>query len=371
MVVVGPAAVCGPGAVDAELAVAAFGCIDDDVGLLRSRVIDTQRIWDELLGHATGGDPAVLTVVCPSYWPANRIDRVRKAGRSTADDVRLRERREVLREVAGRGECAVVEVGEDLVVVSVPGYPPVAIRRSRPALAQLVSRRLGPAVPVIIDVPTGIVGASDVAADISTVLGRKGFDVVCLSCRDLVRDTAAVSVRKPWKVRVMTAVAAAVAVVALLRAVSSGPTPTSLEAVPQPELTWLVEGEVAIEVPARWTVDRVLSDRGSARVQVFSPDEPSSVIHLTQTSISGATTLADNARVLRTAVAGVRTGVIVDFTEGTASGRDAITYREVRGDRVVQWAVLLDRGVRIAIGCQGPSIAAQCDAAIRSAHRLG
>jgi type VII secretion-associated protein (TIGR03931 family) len=140
-----------------------------------------------------------------------------------------------------------------------------------------------------------------------------------------------------------------------------------------PDASWLVEGRVAVEVPAGWAVERVTTGPGSARVQVTSPGDRSEVIHVTQARVPDTETLASTAAALATVLAGQPEGIFVDFTAaGERAERSAVTYREVRAERRVDWTVLLDGGVRIAIGCQGtaPASGGACDRAIRSAHAV-
>jgi type VII secretion-associated protein (TIGR03931 family) len=52
-----------------------------------------------------------------------------------------------------------------------------------------------------------------------------------------------------------------------------------------------------------------------------------------------------------------------------------VTYREVRQDREIAWVVLVDKTVRIAIGCQSPRgheqlVREACDRAVGSAHAV-
>lgn len=375
-IVVGPAAVCGPGAVDAESVDAAINCIDDAVGLLRAKIVDAQRIWTDVVRAAAGPSPGRLTAVYPSHWPPNRVDRVRAVVETVTGHAMFRDRCEVLREVAGLAHCPIIEVGEDLVVLSRPGRPTTVIRRTSAALPQVMLQRLGAAVQVIVDVPTGVVGAGDVAVDLCDYLGQKGIGVTVLGCVDLVRADSRDTGEKRWPARgaAATAVAAAAVTTLVVTAMhfGRGSIPGSAEAaVADVEPAWIVEGRVAVQVPARWTVDRVLSGAGSARVQIVSPDDGGRIIHLTQSLVPNRPSLAESAQALRAAADALPDGVIVEFNgAATAAGRDAVTYRELRNGHVVQWAVLVDDTVRIAIGCQGADIAAECDLAIRSAHRL-
>jgi type VII secretion-associated protein (TIGR03931 family) len=136
---------------------------------------------------------------------------------------------------------------------------------------------------------------------------------------------------------------------------------------------WLVEGRIAVEVPADWSTERIDSGPGSARVQVLSPLEPHVAIHVTQSP--GQESLAVAAEVLRRALDEQPDGIFVEFTAAARrADKSVITYRELRADHHVDWTVMLDRGVRIAIGCQHapdrPAPERICDQAIRSARTV-
>ena len=146
---------------------------------------------------------------------------------------------------------------------------------------------------------------------------------------------------------------------------------TVLPAAAEP--VWVVEGRVAVEVPADWKVERVTTGPGSARLQVVSPSDPKAAIHLTQSVVPKQQSLATAAEVLRNSLAAQPEGVFVDFTVADRQAdRAAITYREVRPGHLVDWTVLLDGGVRIAVGCQSARDrgwpAWICERAIRSAR---
>jgi type VII secretion-associated protein (TIGR03931 family) len=103
------------------------------------------------------------------------------------------------------------------------------------------------------------------------------------------------------------------------------------------------------------------------------------MLHVTQAPAVGET-LADIAEPLQLAMKladAEAPGVFVGFDPaGSCAGRPAVTYREVRADHHVDWAVLVDRAVRIGIGCQsGPggddALRPVCEQAVRSAHALG
>ncbi len=122
----------------------------------------------------------------------------------------------------------------------------------------------------------------------------------------------------------------------------------------------LVEGRVAMQVPAHWTVQRITAGPGSARVQVSDPG--GGALHLTQSVTDQPATLQQTAESLRIAMQSAPPGVFVDFTpNGAAAGRAAVTYRELRPGSRTDWAVVVDGDVRIAIGCQRGVRARGCD----------
>jgi type VII secretion-associated protein (TIGR03931 family) len=139
--------------------------------------------------------------------------------------------------------------------------------------------------------------------------------------------------------------------------------------------TFLVEGRVAVEVPASWPTQRVVAGPGSARVQITSPSDPQLALHITQ-SPGVEQTLAGTAESLRKAMDAEQSGVFVDFDpSGIVADRPAVTYRELRAGHHIRWAVVLDRAVRIGIGCQSPpgdydAVRVACEVAVRSARAL-
>lgn len=138
----------------------------------------------------------------------------------------------------------------------------------------------------------------------------------------------------------------------------------------------VVEGRYAVALPSRWTVTRVTGGPGSRRLQATSPDDPDVAVHVTG-SYAPETTLAEAARILARAINGQPAGVFVDFrADGRVADRPAITYREVRPGRVVDWAVVLDGSTRISVGCQNPpgrqaAVRTACAAAVASARERG
>jgi type VII secretion-associated protein (TIGR03931 family) len=140
--------------------------------------------------------------------------------------------------------------------------------------------------------------------------------------------------------------------------------------------TFLVEGRVALAVPANWPAERVVTGPGSARVQVTSPSDPEVALHVTQSRVAGET-LSGTAGRLRRAIDAEPAGVFVDFNpSGVSVGRPAVTYRELRVGHQVRWTVWLDGSVQISVGCQSrpadeDAVRDACEQAVRSAHAIG
>lgn len=135
----------------------------------------------------------------------------------------------------------------------------------------------------------------------------------------------------------------------------------------------VVEGRMAVRIPAHWTVQRVTGGPGSRRLQVSPPQSSGIALHLTS-AYAPETTLAQAAEVLNQAIAHEPPDVFVDVRPlDEVAGRSAVTYREVRPGHVIAWSVVLAGSTRISIGCQSPAgreteIRPACDEAVRSAQ---
>lgn len=135
----------------------------------------------------------------------------------------------------------------------------------------------------------------------------------------------------------------------------------------------VVEGRMAVRIPAHWTVERVTGGPGSRRLQVSPPQDPGIALHLTS-AYAPETTLTQAAEVLNQAITREPPGVFVDVRPlDEVAGRTVVTYREVRPGRIIAWSVVLAGSTRISIGCQSPAgreagIRAVCDEAVRSAQ---
>src|SRR6202012_2938148 len=76
--------------------------------------------------------------------------------------------------------------------------------------------------------------------------------------------------------------------------------------------TFLVEGRVALTVPADWTAQRVIVGPGSARGQAPSPSDPEVALHVPQSVVPGET-LPGTAQRMKRAIDSEPPGVFVDF----------------------------------------------------------
>ena len=137
-------------------------------------------------------------------------------------------------------------------------------------------------------------------------------------------------------------------------------------------MTLLVEGRVALKVPALWGVRRITSGPGSARVQVMAPDNATAVL-LTQSQVRKGETLSATSATLRSALDDQQAGVFSGFKpDDRRADRPAATYRELRDGRQIDWAVFVDDTVRIGIGCQSaPGSEDAVALRLRGGHPVG
>jgi type VII secretion-associated protein (TIGR03931 family) len=384
-----------------EIVAEALGAVDDRVGLVGERPVSVHSLWCAALRSVVCTHCDGLVLVHPSWWPSARVGVVTAAAKTLTYDVVARPRSWLLSQAsdAGHEATVVVEIAERLVMIT--GAEPVAI--SRVAQPHCVAEEVAgviagiAAAVVLIDAPSAVVGASALATSIAGAVRRGGRKVVEIGDARVPRlARSALSVRGdpseprctegPAGVRsrarlVLGLAGAAVVVAALSLAVSAvvvgdrggGPPPATVQTAPT---TFLVEGRVALTVPANWPAQRVVTGPGSARVQVTSPSDPEMALHVTQSRVVGET-LSGTAERLKRAIDVEPAGVFVDFNpSGVSVGRPAVTYREVRVGHQVRWTVWLDGPVRISVGCQSPpgdesAVRDACEQAVRSAHAIG
>lgn len=399
IVEVGPGTIrrlcCGTEAVvDSDVIAAALGAIDDRVAMVGERPVAVNSLWKAALRSAICPPAGGVVVVHPSWWSASRVGVVTDAAATAADDVLARPRSWLLRQQAPQTTpevTTVVEIAERLVAIA--GTEVCAVPRTAEprCVADDVASVINgmPAAVVLLDAPGAVGGAADLATMIAALIRDSARTVVEIDDTRLVqlagparpdppapRSAPRVSRVRPHARSALAAAAivatAAVPAVATTRRPDAGTT-TRVESAPT---TFLVEGRVALSVPANWPTQRVVGGPGSARVQVTSPSDPEVAVHVTQSPAVGET-LSGTAERLKRAIDAQPAGVFVDFNpSGVSGGRPAVTYREVRADHHVRWTVLLDGPVRISIGCQSrpgdqDAVRAVCEQAVRSAHAIG
>ena len=388
---------CGGDAVaDDEMVRAAFDSIDDPVTLVDLRPVTVDSLWRMVLGSLDCGSPERAIVVHPSWWAPARVDVAGAAAQVLAGQVVTRPRSWLLTQACPRhaqrttvvveiADCFVAITGSTVVAESRCGEP----RRVVEAVVRSVLEMTSDVTAVaLIDAPSTVAEAGGLAARIADGLhasGRIGAVLVVDDARlkacvaQIIRDedssceshVAGRHYRRHWALAL--AVLSTVAVVAVLGVLASARRGVPAGAgVPT---TFLVEGRVALEVPAQWPTQRVIAGPGSARVQVTSPSDPEMSLHVTQSRVA-LESLSATADSLKQAIDAEPTGVFVDFNPtGNVAGRSAVTYREVRSAHDIRWTVLVDKAIRISIGCQSrhgheDGMRQVCDLAVRSARAL-
>lgn len=390
---------CGTSAIDesaeADVIRAALEAIDDRVALVGERPVPVAALWEAALRSATCRSAGDMVVVHPSWWSPSRVGVVTGAAARVAGEVRARPRSWLLRQASRAEPTVVVEITERLVAITASDVTAVPRNADPPSVAEDVAEVITGTAPatVLIDTPNSVTGASALAASIADAMrggGRAAPDMVEINDSRLVRlartaapaptvpseSDAAPRPRRPRMLGALGAAAVAVAAAAPAAMAPRGPGEAPPKPVEAAATTFLVEGRVALSVPAAWPTRRVVTGPGSARVQVTSPADPEVALHITQSPVAGET-LGGTAERLKRAIDAERPGLFVDFNpSGTSAGRPAVTYREVRPGHHVRWTVLLDGPVRISVGCQSRpddegAVRDACERAVRSAHAIG
>lgn len=369
VVEVGPATVNGPNDVDHELVSVAIDGIEDDLVLVGERAVETEQVWRDIVASAAGPGAEKIILVCPTWWPGTWVQRVWAAAHAVADTTMIRRSTAL-----SSRRCALVEIAEQLIAVTRrDGGVAVVARGGDPDEdAAAVDTAVGVSAAVLIDAPEAV-RAEPVATLVGRRLRARGVEATVATV-DAVRLGVASAVEPAEDVPARfgsprTLVAGLIAAVLLcggfaVRSPDGGDIPTTL----------LVEGRVGVTVPATWSTRRITSGPGSARVQVVSPSD-AVALHITQSAAPPAG-LAAAADILRAALDDEPDGVFVDFKPSDRrADRRVITYRELRRDRHVEWFVLVDGAVRIAIGCESApgradAVREPCERAIRSAHAI-
>jgi type VII secretion-associated protein (TIGR03931 family) len=374
---VGPVTVRGPGPVAADLAAVAVAGIDDEIALIEDEPVAVSDLWVEVLG-AAGAGAGMLTLVCPTWWTADRCDRVRDG--AMGSEVVVMQRVQALSASLSTGSPVVVEIADEVVMVSGVHASGIALARhalddpDAEAVVRAVLAIAGRSAEVVVDAPVEVSGAVTLGNEVVEGLRRRDLVASVADARTwrntLVAPDTEVDEQLGRRSRTgkfaMCAAAALAAVLGGIAFAAHGP-PTD-----HPSMTVLVEGRVGVQIPAGWTVRRITEGPGSARVEVVSPSDPELMIHLTQSGV-GDGSVADT---LQAALREQPAGVFVDFDpSAVVAARQVVSYREVRAGREIRWAVFVDGVVRIAVGCQsapghGEAVRWACEAATRSAHAV-
>lgn len=383
----------GATVVDAEAERAAFESIDDPVALVDLQPTTVESLWQNIFQSVDCRTTGPVTVIHPSWWSSERVDVVSAATQALVGDAQMRSRAWLLTQATPSRSAeatSVVEIASDFVVVAGEGVTVEARHRDTVAVAEAVvlsipTMPFGATETVLIDAPAAVLGAGTLAVAIAKRLpSTDGITVVLVDdirLRTLVGQLKPTDEKPHTSLRGRTArtiryasTLVALAAVGLISvdAMHRYPAPRSTDRSPT---ALIVEGRVALEVPAHWPSRRITAGPGSARVQITSPTDLEIALHVTQSQVA-LTGLDATAEFLKSAIDAAPVGVFVDFNpSGRSAGHPVVTYREVRASHDVRWTVWVDKAVRISIGCQSRSgrydaVARECELAIRSARAL-
>jgi len=184
---VGPCAVRGPNSARPECVSAALECIDDDLALLDEVLVPVQNLWEDVICSVVGDGIDAVVVMCPTWWSSSRVDRVRRAALTAAATVTVVRRTEVFRDGFADRVTTIVELAEELVVVSHPGGTLAVVGRQGGSSDDVVAvvAAVGPSAAVLLDAPVGLVGAELLAAAVADGLRERGVTVTF--AHDLLR----------------------------------------------------------------------------------------------------------------------------------------------------------------------------------------
>ena len=294
---------------------AALGAIDDPVALVGDRPVAVDSLWSDCaavgelreLQRRSHRASVVVVVV------ARRCGRPRP--QRTVMSVVARPRSWLLTQASDAEPEAtvVVEIAERLVAVAGARRD----RRNTPqdGTASRCQRGRGRiagmrAAVVLIDTPGTVAGAPVLATLIAgccaTGAGRRSWKSMTFGCRGWPGGAVGAAGRRAVRAAVHrgaggVSITRADAERAGGRRLSSwprrcrlsdrGPARRCPTAQTMPT-TFLVEGRVALTVPANWPTQRVVAGPGSARVQVTSPSDPEVALHVTQSPVAGETLVA-------------------------------------------------------------------------------
>ncbi len=181
VVEVGPVTVRGPGP-DSDLAGIAVAGIDDEITLVDDEPVAVADLWVEVLDAAAPGARR-LTLVCPTWWTVEQCDRVRVAASAVAAEVVVMQRVQAIGTTLTSESWVVVEISDEVVVVSGPDAPGVTLARHAEddldpeAVVRAVITVAGASAEVAIDAPAEVVGATALGSAVADGLRRRGTKV--------------------------------------------------------------------------------------------------------------------------------------------------------------------------------------------------
>ena len=390
LIEIGPAAIrrlcCGGATVaDVELERTAFEQIDDAVALVDLQPVTVGSLWRTVFEAVSCSTAERVTVVHPSWWSSRRVDVVSAAVQASVGDAEVRPRSWLLtRATPFIGDPLIAEITDDFVVVTGREMAAEARRGEVEVVAEavavsIVTMASGAGETVVIDAPATVQGARTLATAIARKLSNTGGVTAVLVDDIRLRLLAGElksgdeNTRQPKRLGAPVKSLRALTSMVVVAGVFIGTSTLDRRATDHVPTTLLVEGHVALEVPAQWSRQRIVAGPGSARVQVTSPGDPEVALHVTQSRVA-LTSLEATAEFLKSAIDAAPVGVFVDFNPaGRRAGHPVVTYREVRAGHDIRWAVWVDKAVRISIGCQSRSghddaVSQECELAVRSAR---
>lgn len=367
----------------------ALASIDDDIALVDECPIAVDELWHDVLHGAMADSLGTAVLVYPSWWAPSRREVISRAARGLAAEIVLADRTSVLRAIDPGSPVTTVEIDAEFVCVCPPGENTRAESRlaGDDSAADAVAAKIPPQTVVIIDAPAKVNGSEALGRAIAERLRTTAAQVtlasatsVCAASRRLLTpppvDPGKAAGTPLGHRRAAVALIGTVASVAVLGGTGLVARHAAGDRQHGGPSTMLVEGRVELAVPTSWSAERVTAGSGSARLQLVSPTDRDLAIHLTQSVVLPRRSLRDEALFLQSALAAQPFGVFTDFDGSARIGaKRVVAYRELRKDRRIAWAVLIDGGLRIAIGCESAPgreamVREVCGQAIESAHAV-
>lgn len=381
---------------DREAVSAALDEFGDGVVLIGDVAVDVPSVWRRIAEPLCSPGYDSLVVVHPSWWPKRRIEHVVAGLRPLAPSDVAAPVTAMSRAGYFAGSkrwpldapAVLIEIGVALITIS-DGTGLAAVLDRATDVDRIVDEALrpgGPSATVLIDVPAGVPGADECADGVCRALADRGVRAhsarvdevaavtMSANCPDPPRVADGVWRRLPQP-RVVAAAFAAAVLCAGGVAAARADRHRSANPSAADDSRLVVEGRMSVRVPSGWKVETVTAGPGSRRIRAMASESDGVALHFTQSYVAGQT-LAGTAETLEQAMAAEAPGVFRDFdADGRRAGRLAVTYREVRGRRTVEWFVVVDGSTRIGIGCESPpdlegQVRAACDDAIESAHEI-